>query len=242
MALPKIDTPVYELTLPVSKKPVKYRPFLVKEQKNLLMAMEADDKESIERNVKQILHNCTLTQSINIEELPVVDVEYYFLQLRAKSVGESIDINFTCNNIVEDGETCGNRFTAKIDITNCEIVKNENIKQEITLSGSLRLKMKYPSYSIMKMLNDDELTIEKKIKIIAASVEQVIQKDQVFTSKDFTPAEMQAFIGDLTQEQFKKLEEYIDNFPSFVVTSKAKCSKCEYEHNIRYDNFSSFFF
>jgi hypothetical protein len=242
MPLPKLDVPLYQIKIPSTGKEITIRPFLVKEEKLLLIAAQSKDQAEIINTTKQIINNCIVDGDVNVETLPFFDIDYIFIALRAKSVGESIDINFTCNNVIEDGEACGSRFTAKIDITNCEIVKNENIKQEITLSGSLRLKMKYPSYSIMKMLNDDELTIEKKIKIIAASVEQVIQKDQVFTSKDFTPAEMQAFIGDLTQEQFKKLEEYIDNFPSFVVTSKAKCSKCEYEHNIRYDNFSSFFF
>ena len=99
MALPRIDTPIYELRLPLSGRLIKFRPFLVKEQKNLMMAIEANDKETIERNVKQVLHNCTLTENITIESLPVVDVEYYFLQLRARSVGEVVQNKYICNKI-----------------------------------------------------------------------------------------------------------------------------------------------
>jgi hypothetical protein len=241
MSLPKIDVPTYQIKVPSNGKEITIRPFLVKEEKLLLIAAQSNDENEVINTTKQIINNCIVDGDINVDALPFFDIDYIFIALRAKSIGESVDISFTCNNTVGD-EVCGNRFTAKIDVSDCEIIKNENIKQEITLSGSLRLKMKYPSYAVMKTLNDDELTIEKKIKIMVASVDQVVEKDKIYTSKDFTRDELKDFIEGLTQEQFRKLEEYVDNFPTFVVNSKAKCSKCEYEHNIKYDNFSSFFF
>ena len=108
MALPKLDVPTYEITLPVSKKKIKYRPFLVKEQKNLLMAIESNESETIQQNVQDILYNCTITEDIDIQRLPIVDVEYYFLQLRAKSVGEVVETRYRCNNNVDLDKTCGN--------------------------------------------------------------------------------------------------------------------------------------
>ena len=100
MALPKLDVPTYEIELPVSKKKIKYRPFLVKEQRNLLMAIESNESATIQQNVKDILYNCTLTENIDIEKLPIIDVEFYFINLRAKSVGEVIETKYRCNNIV----------------------------------------------------------------------------------------------------------------------------------------------
>ena len=119
MALPKLDVPTYEIELPVSKKKVKYRPFLVKEQKNLLMALESNEATTIQQNVYDILNNCTLTEDINIDKLPIIDVEYYFINLRAKSVGEIIESKYKCNNEVNE-KTCGNLMEAKIDLTNIQ--------------------------------------------------------------------------------------------------------------------------
>ena len=115
MALPKIDTPVYELDLPLSKKHIRFRPFLVKEQKNLMMAMEADDKETIERNIRQVLTNCTLSDNFNVDRLPVIDVEYYFINLRARSVGEIVENKYICTNEVE-GKQCGNKMDTKFNL------------------------------------------------------------------------------------------------------------------------------
>ena len=138
MPLPKLDVPLYQIKIPSTGKEITIRPFLVKEEKLLLIAAQSKDQAEIINTTKQIINNCIVDGDVNVETLPFFDIDYIFIALRAKSVGESIDINFTCNNVIEDGEACGSRFTAKIDITNCEIVKNENIKQEITLSGSLR--------------------------------------------------------------------------------------------------------
>ena len=127
MALPRIDTPIYDLELPLSKKKIRFRPFLVKEQKNLLMALESDDRESIENNIKQVLQNCTITEKVDIEKLPVVDVEYYFLQLRARSVGETVENKYRCDNMVDD-KSCGNIMETSLNLLDIKIedVQDDN--------------------------------------------------------------------------------------------------------------------
>ena len=127
MALPKIDTPVYELDLPLSKKHIRFRPFLVKEQKNLMMAMEADDKETIERNIRQVLTNCTLSDNFDVDRLPVIDVEYYFINLRARSVGEIVENKYICTNEV-DGVQCSNKMETKFNLLDITVDINPNAK------------------------------------------------------------------------------------------------------------------
>jgi hypothetical protein len=122
MALPKIDVPTYEIELPVSKKKIKFRPFLVKEQKNLLMAIESTDSVTVQQAISDVLNNCTLTEKINIDKLPIVDVEYYFLHLRAKSVGEVIESKYRCNNIV-DSKECGNIMENNLDLMAIKVQK-----------------------------------------------------------------------------------------------------------------------
>ena len=140
MALPKIDTPVYDLELPLSKKQIRFRPFLVKEQKNLMMAMEADDKETIERNIKQVLNNCTLTEGIIIDKLPVIDVEFYFIQLRARSVGEIVENRYICTNEV-DGTQCSHKMDAKFNLLEISVDIDPEAKDIIKITESISIKL-----------------------------------------------------------------------------------------------------
>ena len=162
MALPKIDTPIYEIDLPLSKQHIRFRPFLVKEQRNLMMALEANDAETVEMNIKQVLNNCTLTEGVDIEKLPIVDVEYYFLNLRAKSVGEVIDSKYRCNNIVE-GKDCGNIMEKPINLLSVNVDSTDQVSPEIQLTDKLSVKMKYPEFSIIKdsihLDNDTEIVL-----------------------------------------------------------------------------------
>lgn len=240
MNLPKIDLPIYDVKLPSTGQVIKIRPFLVKEEKLLLMAVESNDNNEIINVTKQVINNCIIEPSINIETLPFFDVDYLFIALRAKSVGESIEVKFTCNNIVNN-MMCNNVFPAKIDITNCDIVKDDTIKNLIELGKNVQIKMKYPSYTTMKTILENENLINKQMNIIAGCVEQIIDGDKIHTSKDFTKQELLAFLENLTKEKYQKLVEYIENFPSFVIMTKANCSKCGYEHNLVYDDFTSFF-
>ena len=147
MALPKLEVPTYELKLPLSGKKIKYRPFLVKEQKNLMMAMESGDAETIQYNVREILNVCTLTKNIDIDDLPILDIEYYFINLRAKSVGEIVESKYRCNNDVS-GQECGNIMETKIDLTDIKPEWEEKIDPEIQLTDKIVVKLRYPKFSI----------------------------------------------------------------------------------------------
>lgn len=240
--IPKVDLPIYELTLPSNGKKIRIRPFIVKEEKLLLMAVESNDEKTIIDTTKQILNNCVIDgQDFNIDKLPFFDIDYLFIALRAKSIGESVDINYTCNNITGSGNRCGNVFPAKIDVSNCSVIRDDTISKDIHLSGKMLVKMKYPNYTTMKLILENDNIINKKINIIAGSIEMIQDGDNVYTSKDFTKQEVIEFVENLTQEQYRKLEYFVDNFPSFVITSQATCDACGYTHKLEYKDFASFF-
>lgn len=241
MPLPKLDVPTYDLKIPSTGQEIVIRPFLVGEEKLLLMAVESNDEKEIINTTKQIIKNCIVKGDVNIEALPFFDIDYIFIALRAKSVSETVDVKYTCNNIVND-EPCGGTFAAKIDISNCEVIKNEDIKSDIKLSSTMLVRMKYPSYTLMKIMSGKENNLEKKIRIIGGCIEKLIDGDRVYTSKDFTAQEAKDFIEGLTQVQFNKLEEFVDNFPTFVINAEATCNKCGFNHKLKYDDFNSFFF
>ena len=240
MDLPKIDVPVYELKLPSSGKSVRVRPFLVKEEKLLLIAVESKDQSTIIQTTKQIINNCLIDNDINIEKLPFFDVDYLFIALRAKSIGETVSVNFICN-MYSEGAKCDTMFPVDIDISKCEVNREKDISPTIKLTDKVTIKMKYPSYEVMKRFIENEDVMTKKIKIMASSIDQVMDGDKIFSSKDYTKDQLEKYIETFTEEQFKKLEEYVDNFPSFVILAEGKCPKCKFEHKLEYKDFTSFF-
>ena len=238
--LPKTKLPIHELTLPSDGRKVKVRPFLVGEEKLLLMALESGEENDIINTTKQIINNCLIDSDIDVDTLPFFDIDYLFIALRAKSVGENIDINFTCNH--DDGNgICGATFPAQIDITKYRVIKDDTVKSEIDLGGNILVLMKYPDYETMKRINDDGTVLDKKINIIADSIEMVCEGEKVYSSKDINHKEIVEFVEGLTQSQFRKLEHFVDSFPSFVVTAEATCDKCGFVHNLEYTDFTSFF-
>jgi len=240
MTLPKIDVPTYDIPLPSSGKTVKIRPFVVKEEKLLLMAVESKDNENIIKTTKQVINNCIVSGDLDLEKMPFFDVDYLFIALRAKSIGENIETSYICNNLV-DGNKCGGVFEAVIDISNCVIEKKDDISMDIIISSKIAIKMKYPSYSIMKMITGNESNFQKKIRIISSCIDRITNGDQVYSSKDYSKEELVEFIEGLTSEQYKKLEEFVDNLPSFTIETSGVCPKCGFEHNIKYTDFTRFF-
>lgn len=238
--LPKIDLPMYELKLPSSGKTVTFRPFLVKEEKLLLMAVKSDDPNEIINTTKQVINNCLINSDINLDTIPFFDMDCLFIALRAKSVGESIDVNYVCQNKVDD-QKCGGQFSIKIDISNVTVDKRTELGSEIKFNDNLIFYMKYPNYSVVRLLNTDDDSLEKKIKIIAASVDKIFANSQYYTNKDLAPNELQDFIEGLTQEQFGKLAEYTANFPTFYIKAEGVCPKCGKNHTVRYKDFMRFF-
>jgi hypothetical protein len=240
MALPKIDVPTYLIDLPVSKKQIKYRPFLVKEQRNLLMAMESSDSATIQQSVKDILYNCTLTEGIDIEKLPIIDVEYYFINLRAKSVGEIVESKYKCNNEVDDVE-CGNIMESEINLLNLKVQTNNEISPEIQLDSKLSIKLKYPEFSIVEdSLKYDNIN-SVTFNMIAQSIEYIYDGEQFYYAHESTPKELLEFVEGMNQEQFAKVEEFFNNLPKLKETLDITCKKCGYEHHIDVEGLESFF-
>ena len=240
MALPKIDVPTFLIDLPVSKKQIKYRPFLVKEQRNLLMAMESSDASTIQQSVKDILHNCTLTEGIDIEKLPIIDVEYYFINLRAKSVGEIVESRYKCNNEVNDVE-CGNIMESEINLLDIKVKMNNEISPEIKLDSKLTVKLKYPEFSIVEnSLKYDNIN-EVTFNMIAQSIEYIYDGEQFYYAKESTTKELLEFVESMNQEQFAKVEEFFNNLPKLKETLDITCNKCGFHHHIDVEGLESFF-
>lgn len=238
--LPKIDTPIYELTLPLSKKNIKFRPFLVKEQKNLMMAIEADDKETIERNIKQVLQNCTVTENIDIEKLPVIDVEYYFIQLRARSVGEIVENKYICNNEV-NGEKCGNKMDVNLNLLDIQIENNPEYSDIIEITNKISIKLKYPEFSTIEKIKEKDSSVDVAFQMIIDSIEYIYDGDQYYYANESTPKELMEFVEQLNTEQFSKIEQFFDNLPKLNKKVEIKCSKCGYDHSIVIEGLESFF-
>jgi hypothetical protein len=240
MALPKLDVPTYEIELPVSKTKVKFRPFLVKEQKNLLMAIESNESTTIQQNVKDILNNCTITEGINIDNLPIIDVEYYFVNLRAKSVGEVVQSRYKCNNTVNDRE-CGNIMEKDINLLELKVLMDDTISPEIQLTNKVSIKMKYPEFGIVQdSLKYDDIT-DITFNMIASSIDYIYDGEQFYYGHEAQPGEMLEFVEGMNQEQFAKVEEFFNKLPKLKETIDLTCSKCGFQHKIDVEGLENFF-
>jgi hypothetical protein len=240
MALPKIDVPTYDIELPVSKKKIKYRPFLVKEQRNLLMAMEANEASSIQNAVRDILVNCTLTEGIDIDKLPIIDIEYYFINLRAKSVGEIVESRYKCNNEV-DGKECGNIMDSELNLLNVKVEQDEEISPEIQLTNNIVIKLKYPEFHIVNdSLKYDSIN-DVTFNMIAESIEYIYDGQQFYYDHEAQPGEMLAWVEQLNQEQFAKIENFFNHLPKLKEKIEMTCKKCGFHHTIDVEGLENFF-
>ena len=239
MPLPKITTPTYELVLPSTGKKIKYRPFLVKEEKVLILALESNDVTQITNAIKTTLKDCITTRGIKVDELPTFDIEYIFLNVRGKSVGEAIDLVVTCP---DDDETT---VPVKVYIDEIEIKKDKKHKQEIDLDGNLTLKMKYPSLSEFIKNNfdfsDDESSVEQSFEIVASCIDMVYDKDDVWAASDCTKKELIAWVETLNTNQFKMIEEFFATMPKLSHTMKVKNPKTKVESEVKLEGLASFF-
>lgn len=240
MALPKIDTPVYDLELPLSKKHIRFRPFLVKEQKNLMMAMEADDRETIERNIKQVLTNCTLTEKIDVNKLPVIDVEYYFINLRARSVGEVVENDYVCTNEV-DGVQCGGKMKGTLNLLDINVEIKPETNDTIQVTEKVSIKLKYPEFSLVEKLSNKDSAVDIAFEIVVDSIEYIYDGEQYYHAAETSREELLQFIESLSQEQFEKLEQFFDNLPVLNRKMEIKCGKCGFDHTITMEGLESFF-
>ena len=181
-----------------------------------------------------------MSGKFDVNKSPFFEVDFLFIFLRAKSIGDRVAVKLTCNNVLEDETTCGNIFSAEMNVSNCELIDENPVSNDIKLDDDKGVKMKYPGYGAMKKV-DGGLDIDRAVNIIVNSIDFIYDKDGVYSSKDYGKEELNDFVMGLTEENFRKLEEYIDNFPSFVVNIEATCNKCGFEHKVRYKNFADFF-
>lgn len=240
MALPKIDVPIYDLKVPSTGQVMKVRPFNVKEEKLLLMAVESKKADDIISTVKQIINNCVIESEVDINKLPFFDIDYIFIFLRAKSIGDSVDIVLTCNNETENG-ICGNRIASKLDISKVDMIKEETLTDDIKLDKTKGVKLKYPNYATMKRIEYGN-PVDIKTNIIINSIDYIYDKNGIYSSKDHSKEELKEFVESLTEENYKKMEAFVDNFPTFAVVLEEDCDKCGFHHRVRYTDFNDFFF
>ena len=209
MPLPKIATPTYELVIPSTKKKIKYRPFLVKEEKVLILAMESEDTKQIASAVKDVIKNCIITRGVKVEELSTFDIEYLFLNIRGKSVGEEVEVLITCP---DDGTT---KVPTVIDLDSIQVQYDEEHSRDIKLDDSLTLRMKYPSMNefIQNNFVVSDVNLDNTFDIITSCIEQIYSEEESWSSADCTEKELKEFIEQLNSKQFKEVETFFSTMP-----------------------------
>lgn len=241
MPLPKIATPTYELELPSTGKIIKYRPFLVKEEKVLILALESQDVKQITLAIKSVLKDCILTKGIKVEELPSFDIEYIFLNVRGKSVGESIDLVVTCS---DDGTT---EVPVKVFVDEIRVQKDPNHSAEIKLDDQIVIKMKYPSLDQFIKNNFDFTTqesvstIEKSFDIISSCIESIFTEEEAWAATDVTKKELIEFIESMNADQFKKIEKFFETMPKLSHTFTVVNPNTKVENEVTLEGLTSFF-
>ena len=237
MALPIANTPRYKLTIPSSSKTVNYRPFLVKEEKALLIAQQSEDSQTMIDTLKSVIESCIIDK-IKVEDLALFDIEYIFTQLRAKSVGENVDLILKCDTCEDDKATV--QYT--IDLTKLSVDIPENHKKTIQLFDDVGVIMRYPSLDILtKMEKIDTSNVDTVFDIVCSCIEGVYNSEEIFYAKDQKPEEVREFVNNLTQEQFVKIQNFFDTMPKLEQRVNYKCPVCGKDHEKYIRGLDSFF-
>ena len=236
MALPQVVLPTYELEIPSNGKKIKYRPFVVKEEKLLLLAMESEDVGQIEAAVKQLLKGC-IQSRVKIDDLAIFDLEYIFLQIRAVSVGEVVEMNVTCQ---DDGQTV---VPYKLNLLEVEVQKPEGHSNKIMLSDEMGIIMKYPRFDtfVTGSIIGESPTADSVIDIIAGCIDQLFDGEDVYDSSTTTKKEFVQFLENLTNSQFEKIQEFFQSSPKLEHTIKITNPKTGVENEVVFSGLSSFF-
>jgi hypothetical protein len=246
MALPKIKSPIFELTLPSNGAPVKYRPFLVKEQKLLLMALESEEPTEMFRAIKQIINNCSIDE-IDVDDMPMFDLEFFFLKLRAKSIGEIIDLQLRHpNGINSEGVECSHATPTKLNLMDVAVVKDPNHSVKIMLDEETKIGivLKYPTVAMSAKSNidsKDQSQMDTIVEIVCNSIDYIFDAEAVYPASETSKAELLTFVNDLNQEQFAKLTSFFSTIPKLKQDFDWKCSKCGCKEHIELEGMTSFF-
>ena len=238
MPLPTIVTPSYELELPSTGKKVKYRPFLVKEEKLLVLALETESTKDISTAIKTVLKNCIQTRGVKVENLPTFDIEYLFLNIRGKSVGEEVEVNL----IAPDDEVTEVPVTINID--DIKIQKSEEHTNKVKLDDSLIMEMKYPSLDQFIKSNFDfgeEVSMDQSFDLIASCIDKIYNEEEVWSTADCTKKEVKDFLEQMNSMQFKEIETFFDSMPKLSHSVTFTNPKTKVESTVVLEGLSSFF-
>ena len=238
MPLPKITTPVYELELPSTGQTIEYRPFLVKEEKVLVIALESEDTKQITSAIKNVIKNCIRTKGVKVEDLPTFDIEYLFLNIRGKSVGEEIEVNVTCP---DDGKT---QVPVTINLDDIQVQKNEDHSNRIKVDDSIMMEMKYPSLDQFIKNNfdfDDKNAMDQSFELIATCIDKVFTEDEVWAVEDCSKKEIVDFLEQMNSSQFKEIEKFFETMPKLSHSIKVKNPKTKKENEVVIEGLAGFF-
>ena len=238
MPLPKIVTPYYELELASTEEKIQYRPFLVKEEKLLVIALESEDNKQITTAIKTVIKNCIITKNIKVETLPTFDIEFLFLNIRGKSVGEELEINITCP---DDNET---NVIVNINLDEIKIQKNDEHTNKIKIDKSIMMEMKYPSLEQFIKTNFDyknENVMEQSFDLIASCIDKIYTEEEVWSTSDVTKKELVDFLESMNSSQFKDIEKFFETMPKLSHKIKVINPKTEVETEVVLEGLASFF-
>ena len=238
MPLPKIATPTYELVLPSTEETIQYRPFLVKEEKLLVIALESEDNKQITTAIKAVLKNCVLTKGIKVEQLPTFDIEFLFLNIRGKSVGEQLEVNIVC----PDDETT--QVTVDIDLDDIEVERNDDHTKQIKLDENLMMEMKYPSLDQFIKNNFDfneKNQMDQSFQLIASCIDKIYSEEEVWATADCTKKEVNDFLEQMNSGQFKLIETFFETMPKLSHTISVTNPKTKVESDVVLEGLASFF-
>jgi hypothetical protein len=238
MPLPKIATPSYELELPSTGETIQYRPFLVKEEKLLVIALESEETKQITTAIKTVIKNCILTKNIKVESLPTFDIEYLFLNIRGKSVGEELEVNIICP---DDGET---QVPVKINLDDIQVQKNEDHTNKIKVDSSIMMEMKYPSLDQFIKSNFDfnnKNAMDQSFELIGSCIDKIYTEEEVWSALDVSKKELTDFLESMNSSQFKEIEKFFETMPKLSHTIKVKNPVTEIESDVVLEGLASFF-
>lgn len=250
MPLPKIDLPIYELKLVSRETPIKFRPFFVKEEKLLLMALQNGKEEELLKTIKQVINNCLL-ENVDIDELPIFDIEYLFLNIRARSVGEKVESYFVCRNVVgkknneeglEEEDICMHMMPVEVNLLDIK-PPIDNIVSKIYITKDIGIQLKFPTLQNYKSIN--ALTLSENANeifdVIYDCCEYIFDENEIYYTKESTKEEFYNFIEGLTQEQFDNITGFFEQLPTIKHDVKHNCQKCNFEHNLHLEGLTDFF-
>ncbi len=254
MSLPKIDVPVYDLILPSDGKKIKIRPFLVKEQKLFLIANESKETAEKLKIIKQVINNCIIEPKLEIDSLAIMDIEFLFLNLRARSIGEIVDVDFQCQNEVEDGtdeygiglstqyrKKCGQTVTLKFNLLDAEIenIEEARKKRRVELTPTVGLNMRFPDFEATQTLVNGENVDD--VDLVVNCIEYIYDENNIYYKKDLSKEEIVEWLENLSHQSYEKLEDFFKSIPKVRLKNNFKCTKCGHEEPVVLEGIESFF-